>query len=593
MTRRAFVPRDAGQTQRCSGPLRVFLALITAAVLLWHTSNAYTAGPPVRLASSSAAKATLPAVTIEASRKLQQQVDHFVTSEVVQPPGESLMRWNTPVCPFAVGLPRMFDEYIQAHISQIARAANAPVAGKHCRANLYVIATYQPDLLLKKLRARAPWMYHTRNGPGDVEGFPDSQRPVRVLFNSNLQCRINGISGGIGADMVMKGVGGGGQVNTTTPYYCSGGESRLSYSSVKSVSSALIVVDMTRMKKISTRQLADYVAMIGLADFRLDSHTGSVPTILRLFQDPQRPPDGLSAWDRALLYSLYTTNQWSVLQVEDIETRVLDRIKHQDNPEQAFSGSSTAVTPLWANEVLPQRDTNAVDWYRAAAEQGDSDAEYALGVLYARGQGVPQNYAQAAQWYRNAASRGNAQAQSSLGSAYANGQGVPQDYRKAAEWYRKAAEQGDVNAQYNLGILYANGRGVSQDYVSACLWYRKAAEQGNANAQTDLGVAYANGQGVPRNDAKAAQWFSKAAERADAEAQYNLAVMYYSGRGVPQDSVRAYEWWTLAKADSSSNDAYELSLHKLTEARSRMTADQIARAHRAAAEWLSGHRPIR
>jgi uncharacterized protein len=36
--------------------------------------------------------------------------------------------------------------------------------------------------------------------------------------------------------------------------------------------------------------------------------------------------------------------------------------------------------------------------WRPLAEQGDADAQFALGQLYANGQGVPQDYVQARQW---------------------------------------------------------------------------------------------------------------------------------------------------------------------------------------------------
>jgi hypothetical protein len=41
---------------------------------------------------------------------------------------------------------------------------------------------------------------------------------------------------------------------------------------------------------------------------------------------------------------------------------------------------------------VPQDDEEAVKWFRLAAEQGDADAQYNLGVAYANGQGAPQDY---------------------------------------------------------------------------------------------------------------------------------------------------------------------------------------------------------
>ena len=56
-----------------------------------------------------------------------------------------------------------------------------------------------------------------------------------------------------------------------------------------------------------------------------------------------------------------------------------------------------------------------------------------------KGHGVPQDYAEARKWYRLAAAQGNAEAQFNLGIMYANGHGVPQDYVQAHKWFNLAA----------------------------------------------------------------------------------------------------------------------------------------------------------
>jgi len=109
------------------------------------------------------------------------------------------------------------------------------------------------------------------------------------------------------------------------------------------------------------------------------------------------------------------------------------------------------------------------------AQQGDAEAQYNLGNLYAFGPGMPQDYAQAAIWYHKAAEQGRADAQFALGDLYEDGHGVPQDYAQAAVWYRKAADQGYAVAQLDLGVLYEHGSGVPQDYAEAYFWLDLAA----------------------------------------------------------------------------------------------------------------------
>ena len=69
------------------------------------------------------------------------------------------------------------------------------------------------------------------------------------------------------------------------------------------------------------------------------------------------------------------------------------------------------------------------------------------------------DYATALRLLRPFAEQGDAGAQYNLGLMYDKGQGVPQDYATAVSWYRKAAEQGDAEAQFNLGLMYAQRPG--------------------------------------------------------------------------------------------------------------------------------------
>jgi TPR repeat protein len=559
-------------------------AAVGVIVLSCRVAHAWTAEqesapPPASQTSRNPADTHLQTVTIKgarSARELERQAHHFVTSEVFQPPDEPVARWNIAICPRAQGLPAAFNDFLQTRVEQIASSAGAPVAGKHCGANFYVFATFTPDPLLKKLLAVNPEMYDARNGLGGVNRFMHSERPVRIWYNAELQCRN---SHSAGASVLMKGAGGGGgqrgnsAVDTTSTSFCSGGESRLSYAVANSISTVYIVVDMNRVKGITTIQLADYIAMIGLAYVRPNADSGATPSILQLFKD-ERPPRGLSKWDQALLYSLYNTTQSSVVQTSEMESTVIARISG------AFAGSNSAI-PDWANEPLPQRDAKITYWYLVDAEQGSAAAQYDLGIVNFKGEGVPQDYAKAAQWFRQAAEQGHVRAQYNLGAMYALGEGVPQDYAQAAEWFRKAAQQGNVDAQSRLASAYANGEGVPQDDAQAAQWYRMAAAQGDINAQNNLGaIYYGGGQGVPRDYAQAVHWYRAAAEQGNTAAQYNLGVMYFLGQGISQDDASADQWFRKAAEKGDPNAQRSLGL---AYAQGRGVPRDFAQA----AQWFS------
>ena len=65
----------------------------------------------------------------------------------------------------------------------------------------------------------------------------------------------------------------------------------------------------------------------------------------------------------------------------------------------------------------------------------------------------------------------DALAQYYLGVMYLKGQGVEQDYEEAGKWLRKASENRLPQAQYKLASLYTEGKGVPKDYEFAYIWY--------------------------------------------------------------------------------------------------------------------------
>jgi TPR repeat protein len=157
----------------------------------------------------------------------------------------------------------------------------------------------------------------------------------------------------------------------------------------------------------------------------------------------------------------------------------------------ALSASAAAQEPVDVDQVFSQGlaafergdFATALGSFRLRAEQGDADAQYFLGHMFAAGKGVPENDAEAVRWYGLAAEQGDALAQFMLGSMYANGEGVPENDVKAVKWYRLAAEQGLRMAQTMLGYEYVVGERVRQNYVEAYKWLALAAAKGDAAAK--------------------------------------------------------------------------------------------------------------
>ena len=119
-----------------------------------------------------------------------------------------------------------------------------------------------------------------------------------------------------------------------------------------------------------------------------------------------------------------------------------------------YMTAAMAMTVLLAATVLLAQDNPELS--RQAAEQGDAEAQYNLGFMYAEGRGVSKDEAEAVRWYRLGADQGFTVAQLELGLMLMlmsdAGEGVSKDEPELVRWYRLGADQGFAVA-HNCGVL--------------------------------------------------------------------------------------------------------------------------------------------
>ncbi|MCA3247044.1 MAG: sel1 repeat family protein [Azospirillum sp.] len=73
------------------------------------------------------------------------------------------------------------------------------------------------------------------------------------------------------------------------------------------------------------------------------------------------------------------------------------------------------------------------------------------------------------------AERGYAEAQFALGNLYLRGEGVPADPGLAARWFARAADLGHAEAKLNLALMLDAGDGIPRDRVAAYIHAIRAA----------------------------------------------------------------------------------------------------------------------
>ena len=107
-----------------------------------------------------------------------------------------------------------------------------------------------------------------------------------------------------------------------------------------------------------------------------------------------------------------------------------------------------------------------------------------MGLMTLHGNGMEQSATQAVDWFRKAAEQELPDAQYSLARALLSGEGVKKDLLEAEKWYRAASANGIVEAHYRLAkMLLQDGR--EKEGLS---FFNLAADEGHLEAQYELGV---------------------------------------------------------------------------------------------------------
>ncbi len=298
-------------------------AIVVEAFVRMPPSDA-AAAPPARRRTQSATEpepVELDPLTVEGRLQreaAQREITTFIGAVTVPSRDEPLATWQIPICPLVAGLPRDVGEFVLRRLSQAARNADAPLAPEKCHPNFLIIVAAQPDELVKKWRRRFPRAFNQQRGVEELKRFLTSTLPIRVWYNVD-----DGCPGTLTYDITVNAAAGNSFPFPSCSHTGSIG-SRLAWANVRVLTSVIVVADAERIKSLSIAQLTDYVIMMGFAQIQFHRDPAPAPTILRLFSaTDEAKPQSLSKWDRAFLKALYNTYPSSVVQISQMETKML------------------------------------------------------------------------------------------------------------------------------------------------------------------------------------------------------------------------------------------------------------------------------
>lgn len=197
------------------------------------------------------------------------------------------------------------------------------------------------------------------------------------------------------------------------------------------------------------------------------------------------------------------------------------------------------------------------------AQNNNSYAQYTLGKIYLKGEGVKQDVEHGVRWLLKAIKQNNSYAEYLLGKAILKGEYLPMDDNMPLDVYGavdlllKSSNQGNEYASYTLGKIFIEGELLPQDISAGFELLLKATEKNCVPAWYFLGKMFYKGIGIEKDIDAAIYYFEKAVKGKNLFAAYQLGKIYSSEED-HIDMNKAIDYFKISVQDNNSFAEYQL-----------------------------------
>lgn len=272
--------------------------------------------PPQETPSQSV-QAEADPITLEGidvvGRPLTDLIRGFVNEVAAPNRGRNLARWDTAICVGVVNLETETAQYLADRISTVAGDLGLRVGAPGCASNILIVATDDGNGMAQAMaeeyrRTLRPGGEGMDQGSDAFSRFQTVDRPVRWWqvaqpTDSETGVRATRVPGecfGMCSDP--------GSNAESAPLVFVFSASRLNTQIVENIIRTIVIVDLDDVAGLSALQLADYIAMVTLAQVDPDAEISGYASILNVFDDPT-VATSLTHWDQAYLEGLYAVER--------------------------------------------------------------------------------------------------------------------------------------------------------------------------------------------------------------------------------------------------------------------------------------------
>ncbi|WP_269218908.1 hypothetical protein [Brevundimonas vesicularis] len=272
--------------------------------------------------SSDPSPVVLPDIVVQ-STPVETQAKAFVAAVSAPFPQATLARWNQAICPAVVNLERGLSSIISDRLRDEARSLRVRVGDRACRANVIIVATDAADLTAQGLVRDDFRTFH----PGD-SGTDLGRSALRRFQNSDAAVRWWHVAMPVSDDTGKLAIALDGEA---PPVVADRVVTRLRANIRYDMAWVIIVIDVTKTAQVPASSLADYIAMVALAQIDPQADFTAHDTVLKLFA-PGAALHGMTEWDHSYLSALYDADANAAnfaSQKDDMERSLADGLRRR------------------------------------------------------------------------------------------------------------------------------------------------------------------------------------------------------------------------------------------------------------------------
>jgi len=290
--------------------MRTIIAAIAALSLgaFAPTASAAQAAPEADPAASAPASDEIIVFGDKERRKL---INAYIKATIEEEPAGQYAKFGSALCPSVVGFNEELTSFIEARMRTVAQAAEVAVTQGDCKANVQVLVVKDGPAMINRLRQRNKGAFGKMR-PHERRKLTAAQGPAYVwhlvdTIGTTSKAKRDEPGSGL---VIDTGTDGGAYSLLSSDLFKtarSNNKSLITEPVSQSINHAFVLIEKDAVMGLDPRQIADFATVMALA--RAESESAEAPpieTIRTLFQSaPEEAPLSLTAWDLALLTSLY------------------------------------------------------------------------------------------------------------------------------------------------------------------------------------------------------------------------------------------------------------------------------------------------